>query len=59
MQRKVIRIERYRYRTRWGVTWAYDYYVDGGRTCQYGTGLADLRRMLRQKFPEYDVEQTW
>lgn len=58
MGRRVIRVERYRYRTRWAEVWAYNYWVDG-RFCQYGTGLVDLRRMLRQKFPDYGVEQDW
>lgn len=30
--------------------WTYRYTVDGGPVCQYGTGLASLRRMLRERF---------
>lgn len=30
--------------------WTYSYTVDGGPPRTYGTGLASLRRMLREKF---------
>jgi hypothetical protein len=30
--------------------WSYNYYVDGGPVCQWGTGLASLRRRLREKY---------
>ncbi|MDH6141129.1 hypothetical protein P3T35_003142 [Kitasatospora sp. GP30] len=41
--------------------WTYDYTVDGGPVCQYGTGLASLRRMLREKFGarNVDIVETW
>ena len=41
--------------------WSYDYTVDGGPLCQYGTGLTSLRRMLREKFGarNVDIVETW
>ncbi|MFJ4902943.1 DUF6011 domain-containing protein [Streptomyces sp. NPDC088727] len=30
--------------------WSYNYTVNGGPNCQYGTGLTSLRDMLRRKF---------
>jgi hypothetical protein len=39
--------------------WTYDYYVDGGPVCQYGTGLASLREMLKRKFPGATIVEIW
>jgi len=30
--------------------WVYSYSINGARPVEYGTGLASLRRMLREKF---------
>jgi hypothetical protein len=39
--------------------WAYNYYVDGGPICQYGPGLVSLRSMLKRKFPDAQIVETW
>jgi hypothetical protein len=40
--------------------WTYDYTVDGGPVCQYGTGLASLRRRLREKYGrDVEVIESW
>ena len=38
--------------------WTYSYDVDG-RHCQYGTGLASLRDMLKRKYPGRPVIESW
>jgi hypothetical protein len=58
MMAAVITVERYRLRTRRGETWAYDYVVDG-HLYQYGPGLADLRGVLRRRWPDREVEYRW
>ena len=40
--------------------WSYDYTVDGGPACQYGTGLVSLRRRLREKYGrDVEVIESW
>ena len=40
--------------------WAYNYVVSGDpMTCQHGTGLRELRRMLRERHPGATVVETW
>lgn len=39
--------------------WSYNYFVDGGPVCQYGPGLADLRSMLKRRFPSARIVWTW
>ncbi len=39
--------------------WTYDYHVDGGPVCQYGPGLADLKAVLKRKFPTARIVETW
>lgn len=40
--------------------WSYNYYVDGGPVCQWGPGLASLRRRLREKYgTTARVRETW
>lgn len=40
--------------------WAYNYVVSGDpRTCQYGSGLVDLRAMLRRTYPGATIVETW
>lgn len=38
--------------------WSYNYYVNGGPVCQYGTGIAELRNLIRRKYGVKGVE-TW
>lgn len=45
------------YRVSW--KWTYDYRVDGGPICQYGPGPADLRQMLKRKFPQAKIVESW
>lgn len=54
-----VHITRYRYRTRLGETWAYNYTVDGGPRCQYGTGLSSLRALIRLKYPDATATTGW
>lgn len=39
--------------------WTYTYSIDGGPVSLYGTGLASLRRMLREKYAEATVIEAW
>ena len=39
--------------------WSYDYRVGDGPNCQYGPGLADLRAMLRERFPGATIVEAW
>lgn len=40
--------------------WSYHYTVDNGSVCQYGTGLASLRQMLKRKFgSDAVITETW
>ncbi|WP_108934514.1 hypothetical protein [Streptomyces ardesiacus] len=39
--------------------WSYNYRVDGGPVCQYGPGLVSLRDMLRFKFRDVRIVETW
>lgn len=38
---------------------SYNYTVDGGPLCQYGPGLASLRSVLKRKYPDAEIVQTW
>lgn len=39
--------------------WTYDYRIDDGPVCQYGSGLGDLRAILKRKFPNSEIIETW
>lgn len=63
-QKQTIRIERYKLypvvsRPGPAWQWAYDYRIDGGPNCQYGTGLASLRSMLKRRFPKAEIVESW
>lgn len=45
---------------RYAWVWTYDYQIDDGPAIGYGTGLASLRAMLRQKFGrDVTVVEDW
>lgn len=45
--------------TRFEWRWTYDYRIDDGPTCQYGTSLASLRDLIRQRWPGAQVIDSW
>jgi hypothetical protein len=45
------------YRAAW--KWTYCYSVDGAPVLQFGTGLADLRSLLRRKYPTAKIIKNW
>lgn len=39
--------------------WTYNYTVDDGALCQYGTSLRSLVAMLKHWHPGADIEKSW
>jgi hypothetical protein len=58
--RRWVQVVTYR-SSRWMFT--YDYAFNAGRPpavqTEYGTGLADLRRVLRRKYPDHSIVEAW
>lgn len=62
---QVVTVERFQlypagggnYRSAW--RWSYNYRIDGGALCQYGTGLKSLRSLLKDKFSGARVVESW